>query len=986
MSCAGTSNCTCGCCSGTSVQTPQLEANPPGLPAISYRAGTWASFKESMLARLSSSDYPALAGLTSRDDDDFTIAFLDATAIMLDILTFYQERLANESYLRTAGQLRSLTELSRLIGYQPAPGVSALTYLAFTLKAAPGQAPDPTTPAITIPAASQVQSVPTQGQTPKTFETSVPIQAKADWNALAVQSAQPWIAPGANSIYLAGTTTQLKMGDSLLILGANREKWTPTTVPNEEWEVVVLDKVQVDSVRNLTYVEWAGTVRHESAGTPPAWVSAKVFAFRQKAGLFGNNAPDPNLFVNQTTSLTSLPNLITDWTWNLYTITSTTQIDLDATYSKIVAGSWFALTSKVVTHRRISRIRRGGGITTTTKTVYTAQLFNVTGASSASLASFGMSGKVTELTPDYNDDTLLTSFPLRDSEVWAQSEQLMVAPQPLAYPLYGSVLDLADLRPDLAGVTAVALSGNRQKIAVANQVGNLVFTTIDGTSTLTLKPGDVVTIADPTPLPLTLGSASDWSSITGPMANPLIVEDANGRPGTIQTTGGIPPSLSNFTLVLSGSKDPEVTEYALVVSVISNQTFPYPHTQIILKTNLANCYDRNTTTVNANVGPATQGQSVTDVMGNGSASTPNQTFTLKQSPLTYIQAPTPTGMQSTLQVLANGVAWTAVPTLYNQGPSQRVYTTLNQSDGTTDVIFGDGVEGATLPTGTNNLQANYRIGSGSSGNVATGALTTLMDRPLGVSGVTNPGPATGGQDPQSIDDIRANAPQTVLTLGRAVSITDYQNYASTFAGIAKAYAIWIPSGPGRGVFITVAGVNGAALPPGNGTLNNLVTSLQTYSNTLIPITVVTFLETLFGLSASLAYAPGSDIPTVNGQVLAALYKSYSFGERDFGQGVSVDEVSTVIQSVPGVLAVNVTELYVIATSSAGDLASVPGGFTPAALNNWLSHPVTLQRTLGIPLTRICPILPVPNTQSMPLAAEIIVLDPDPKQVFLGVMS
>src|SRR5580693_7081315 len=138
MNCGGDQNCTCGCCAGTSVQTPQGENNAAGLSAIAYRAGTWATFKESMLARLSSSDYPALSLLKTRDDDDFTIAFLDATAVVLDILTFYQERLANESYLRTAGQLRSLVELSRLIGYSPAPGVSASAYLAFTLKAATG--------------------------------------------------------------------------------------------------------------------------------------------------------------------------------------------------------------------------------------------------------------------------------------------------------------------------------------------------------------------------------------------------------------------------------------------------------------------------------------------------------------------------------------------------------------------------------------------------------------------------------------------------------------------------------------------------------------------------------------------------------------------------------------------------------------------------------------------------------------------------------
>src|SRR6516162_6534815 len=132
MSCTGTPNCLCGCCMGTNVQTPQAESNLPGLSSISYRAGTWATFKESMLARLSSSDYPALGALKTRDDNDFTVALMDATAIALDILTFYQERLANENYLRTASQLRSLTELSRLIGYQPAPGVSASTYLAFS--------------------------------------------------------------------------------------------------------------------------------------------------------------------------------------------------------------------------------------------------------------------------------------------------------------------------------------------------------------------------------------------------------------------------------------------------------------------------------------------------------------------------------------------------------------------------------------------------------------------------------------------------------------------------------------------------------------------------------------------------------------------------------------------------------------------------------------------------------------------------------------
>ena len=167
MNNTATNGSLCGCCAGISVQTPKQTDNSPGLPAVARRIGTWASFKESFLARLSSSDYPALAALKTRSDDDFTIAFLDATAMVLDILTFYQERLNNESYLGTATQSRSLTELARLIGYQPAPGVSASTYVAFTLQAAPGQPSDPTSPPLTIPAGTRVQSVPAQGQTPR---------------------------------------------------------------------------------------------------------------------------------------------------------------------------------------------------------------------------------------------------------------------------------------------------------------------------------------------------------------------------------------------------------------------------------------------------------------------------------------------------------------------------------------------------------------------------------------------------------------------------------------------------------------------------------------------------------------------------------------------------------------------------------------------------------------------------------------------------
>lgn len=963
--CTNTSECTCGCCFGIGIETPQEEMNLPGLPAIRYRVGTWASFRESMLARLSSADYPALAFLKTRDTDDFSIALLDASAVVFDILTFYQERLANESYLRTATQLRSLTELARLIGYQPAPGVAAQTYLAFTVKAATGLPADPTTTAITIPAGTQVQSVPAQNQAPQTFETSAEILAKADWNALPISTGLPWAAPGANGLYLAGTTNQLNPGDSLLILGVARELWTPSSTPNEQWDVVTLNQVVIDTQNGVTWVGWDIRMEHRTgSGTSPdpsTWTTAKVFAFRQRAALFGSIAPDPNLFVNaKKNTSTSLPGLIDDsatpWVWKNFSTVNAGQIDLDSTYSKVSVNSWFALT---VSGR--------------------AQLYKVTAASASSRSAFGISGRFTELAADF-DDPDVSAFPLQGTAVLCQSEQLTVARQPLDHPLYGTVIDIDALRPELVGVAAVAVTGKAQKLQVTTAAAPLIFVPDDGpedgSANLTLNPGDVVTLIDPGPLPANGdGSIPPWISDTG--TRNLRVADSSGR------TGMVAAAVGSFTLAASTTMDPDIQEFALVSSVLA-VTSPYPHTQVLLENPLTQVYDRSMSSVNANVGLATAGRSVAEVMGNGAAAIPNQRFKLRQPPLTYVQAPTPTGRMSTLKVTASGVTWKEVPTLYQQKPAALVFATLNQADATTDVLFGDGVEVATLPTGQNNIVATYRVGSGVAGNVSAGSISTLIDRPLGVTGVINPEAATGGQDAQSVTEVRANAPSSVLTLGRAVSIEDYQNFAGSFGGIAKATALWIPSGPGRGVFLTVAGAGGAALPPGNPTLGNLVAALQSYGNPLIPIHAMSFLETLFSLKADVAYDPDYDSSAVNAAIIAALRLQYSFANRGFGQGVSGDEISALVQAVPGVVASNVTALTVGATSRAGDLAS--GGWSVYAAHQWLTQTVTLTRPpAGVPL-RVCPWIPAATTNSLPLPAEILVLDPDPNAIALGVMS
>jgi hypothetical protein len=120
----------CGCCD-TGNADPVID-NPPGLEAIAYRVGTHPDFLGRLLAQLSRKSlqdasgklrYP-LAGLTTRASDDPSIAFLDAWAVVGDVLTFYQERIANEGFLRTSTERRSVLELGQPDRLSLEPGSS----------------------------------------------------------------------------------------------------------------------------------------------------------------------------------------------------------------------------------------------------------------------------------------------------------------------------------------------------------------------------------------------------------------------------------------------------------------------------------------------------------------------------------------------------------------------------------------------------------------------------------------------------------------------------------------------------------------------------------------------------------------------------------------------------------------------------------------------------------------------------------------------
>jgi predicted phage baseplate assembly protein len=260
-------------------------------------------------------------------------------------------------------------------------------------------------------------------------------------------------------------------------------------------------------------------------------------------------------------------------------------------------------------------------------------------------------------------------------------------------------------------------------------------------------------------------------------------------------------------------------------------------------------------------------------------------------------------------VRVHDVRWEEAPTFYGRGPDERIYTTRLDDDGKTTVVFGNGVTGARLPTGQANVTARYRKGIGLGGLLGPGQLSQLLTRPLGVKSAVNPLAATGAEDPDTIEQARTNAPITVLTLDRIVSLRDYEDFARAYAGIDKALATWVWFGQSRGVFLTVAGPDGAAILEESATYQNLVEALATHGDPRTIVTVRSFRPRFFRVQGTVKLDADRLVEAVEPQIEETLRGHFAFASRAFGQPVARSEVIALIHAVEGVKYVDLDALY-----------------------------------------------------------------------------
>jgi hypothetical protein len=313
-------------------------------------------------------------------------------------------------------------------------------------------------------------------------------------------------------------------------------------------------------------------------------------------------------------------------------------------------------------------------------------------------------------------------------------------------------------------------------------------------------------------------------------------------------------------------------------------------------------FTRCDTVIYGNVVQAGHGETQNKkVLGSGDATRSGQTFHLDVREVSFVpDAAFANGVKAALDIQVDGRTYQQMTNLRDSAPADPHYRVRMREDGTLDITFGDGMQGRRLPSGNNNIQVLLRKGVGLSGNLPPLSITKEVKPHYLLSGVCQPLLAVGGNDMESPASMRELAPRSLLTLARAVAVTDFANLAQAYSGVWQAAAIQQPSGTGRAQRIQVA-----VVPAGGGDLGVLTQTLQNFLQASalpgIHISLVRYQSIILNLQLQLQVATAEFDPLqVSAAVRAHLLESFSLRNARLGKAFYTSQILAAVETVAGV--------------------------------------------------------------------------------------
>jgi len=198
------------------------------------------------------------------------------------------------------------------------------------------------------------------------------------------------------------------------------------------------------------------------------------------------------------------------------------------------------------------------------------------------------------------------------------------------------------------------------------------------------------------------------------------------------------------------------------------------------------------TTVFGNLADADEGKTLPEaVLGSGNATQVFQNFKIPKAPLTYHIVPENTPSETPeAEVYVDGRLWTKVDSFFGRGAEEQIYIVREDALGNSWAQFGDGKTGARLTNGVNNVTVIFRLGSGAYGPLKADTKVQASAKIKNLDKIGMPMVASGGSQPEDGENARNAAPGKVQSLGRIVSLKDFEAEAAAIPGVARAAAAW----------------------------------------------------------------------------------------------------------------------------------------------------------------------------------------------------
>jgi hypothetical protein len=845
--------------------------NPPGLSAIGYRVGTYATFRHALLRPRPGE--LALAGWHGTARDDLAVQLLEWWAYLADIVSFYNERALTEALLRTAEYPEDLRHIVRLLGYRPRPGIGATGVVAALSDSSrpvvlprgfPIQGPDPggAPPQVfeldedveiglvgrPLPASARFPSLPGKAPTAPTYAGRTPEGRLTDWlPARDGRAVTLKIRAGAEvTVPVDGSITNVGEGDVVVVIPRDWDGTTSTAAALVHSLEAAVDQLG----RPITNVTLRPGQDFPSGLAPQ---DCKILKPTKSAHLwlYHERYPGPKLpsFGGQLAqgieSVFDPGGLFTGGVSHVpaedaHVLTSRAELPPSPEGAAHLEG----ITRGINPGDPVLFEQTAGGAIPS----LISKLFDALGVGGAGAASAKAA---------LDASTLFTKVTGYTELIWyanpPEGDRIGQGP-PIGPPSHGLIS---------GGESPIPIP--HSKLSFVDDPGVASAMSLDDTQIRTVivhyaweEIGDLLehSGADPTTTPEIPADAEV------PPGTPAIIEDATGA--------GSPGSVGQL-----GTQSPE--------------TFPLVGPLRAL----------------LNLLPVSRGETVVgEKIGSGDPAVARQEFTLARTPLTYLADSSPTstdGYRSTLRIHVDGIEWHEVPSFYGQPHDARVFVTFEDDDQRTHVRFGDGESGARLPAGVANVVADYRVGSGAA-VPPIGGLTTILRPQPGLASIRNPIAPGGGADPDPPEQLRRYAPRSVLTFGRAVSGDDYEVLAAQTPGVQRARAIWAWDADAQRTLVKVlVGDDDAAVTAARA-------ALRAFADPNRPVVVALAAPVYPDLSLTLEVDPDHEADAVRAAVAAALLDPDTppFGTNvvRIGAGVYDSEIYDACLRVPGVVAVH----------------------------------------------------------------------------------